>query len=126
MKKILIVFTIMFFAIKGMAQTVETSVSGSAVDEKNTPVEAATISLMRTKDSSIIKIAVSNKAGNFTFEGIPYGNYFIRISSVNFNTGNSAIFLISENNTTVLLNTLILQPVTKHLSAVVVTRHEQN
>ena len=121
MKKLLIVFTIMFFAIKGMAQTIETSVSGSTVDTKNTPVESATISLMKSKDSSIIKIAVSNKAGKFSFADIPYGNYFITISSVNFNTVNSAIFPISENNTTVLLDTLILQPVVKNLAAVVVT-----
>ena len=82
----------MFFAIKGMAQTIETSVSGSAVDTKNTPVESATISLMKSKDSSIIKIALSNKAGKFSFTGIPYGNYFITISSVNFNTVNSGIY----------------------------------
>ena len=69
MKKILIIFTIMFFAIKGMAQTIKTSVSGSAVDTKNAPVESATISLMKSKDSSIIKIAVSNKAGKFSFTG---------------------------------------------------------
>ena len=55
----------MFFAIKGMAQTIETAVSGTAVDTKHAPVESATISLMKSKDSSVIKIAVSNKAGKF-------------------------------------------------------------
>ena len=38
----------MFFAIKGMTQTIETAVSGSAVDTKNAPVESATISLMNS------------------------------------------------------------------------------
>lgn len=42
MKRILIIFAIMFFAIKGVAQTIETSVSVRAVDIKNAPVEAAT------------------------------------------------------------------------------------
>ena len=111
----------MFFAIKGMAQTIETAVSGSAVDIKHAPVESATISLMKSKDSSVIKIAVSNKAGRFSFTGIPYGNYFITISSVNFNTVNSGVFPISENNTSALLDALILQPVAKNLEAVVVT-----
>ena len=121
MKKILTIFTIMFFAIKGMAQTIETSVSGSAVDTKNVPVESATISLMKSKDSSIIKIAVSNKAGKFSFTGIPYGNYFITVSSLNFNTVNSGIFPISENKNAALLDALILQPMAKNLAAVVVT-----
>jgi len=111
----------MFSAIKGMAQTIENSVSGSAVDTKNAPVESATISLMKSKDSSIIKIAVSNKAGKFSFTGIPYGNYFITVSSVNFNTVNSGVFPISENNTAALLDASILQPVAKNLAAVVVT-----
>ncbi|MBC7745184.1 MAG: carboxypeptidase regulatory-like domain-containing protein, partial [Flavobacterium sp.] len=121
MIKMLIISTIMFFAIKGMAQTIETSVSGSVVDTKNTPVESATISLMKSKDSSVIKIAVSNKAGKFSFTGIPYGNYFITVSSVNFNTVNSGIFPISENNTSALLDALILQLVPKNLDAVVIT-----
>ncbi len=34
----------MFFAIKGIAQTIETAVSGTTVDTKHAPVESATIS----------------------------------------------------------------------------------
>ena len=121
MKKLLLVFAIIFFAIKGMAQTIETTVSGSAVDIKNAPVESATISLMKSQDSSIIKIAVSNKIGKFSFTGIPYGNYFVTVTAVNFNTVSSGIFPISENDTSALLDALILQPVAKNLAAVVVT-----
>ncbi len=121
MKKILIVFAIAAFAFKGRAQTTETTVSGSAVDTKNAPVESASISLMMQKDSSIIKIAVSNKEGKFSFSSIPFGNYFISISAVNFNTANSALFSISEKNTSFILNTFILPPMSKNLAAVVVT-----
>ena len=111
----------MFFAIKGMAQTIETAVSGTAVDTKHAPIESATISLMKSKDSSVIKIALSNKAGKFSFAGIPYGNYFIAVSSVNFSSVNSDIFSISENNTSAVIDALILQPVAKNIAAVVVT-----
>ena len=121
MKKLLIVFTIMFFAIKCMAQTNETIVSGSAVDTKNAAVESATISLMKLKDSSIIKIAVSDKEGKFSFIGIPFGSYFITISAVSFAKTNSPVFMISENNTTVRLGALVLKEIPKNLSAVVVT-----
>jgi len=111
----------MFFAIKGMAQTIETAVSGTAVDTKHAPIESATISLMKSKDSSVIKIALSNKAGKFSFAGIPYGNYFITVSSVNFSSVNSDMFSITENNTAALLDALILEPVAKNIAAVVVT-----
>ena len=121
MKKIVVILTIALFAIKAMAQTIETTVSGSALDTRNTPVESASISLMKSKDSSIVKIAVSGKAGRFSFTGIPYGNYFITISSVNFITANSATFSIGENNKTVIIDTLTLHPLAKNLAAVVVT-----
>lgn len=121
MKKILIVFTIMFFAIKGMAQTAETSVSGSTVDTKNALVESATISLIKSKDSSIIKIAVSDKEGNFSFTGVPFGSYFITISTVSFAKTSSPVFMVSENTKKVKLGALILQELPKNLSAVVVS-----
>jgi iron complex outermembrane receptor protein len=121
MKKLLIVFITLVLAIKGIAQTIETSVSGSTADTKNVPFESATISLMKSKDSSIIKIAVSDKAGKFSFTGISFGSYFITTSAVSFAKTNSPVFIISENNTTIRVGTLILQELPKNLSAVVVT-----
>ena len=120
MKKILIVFITMVFAIKSMAQTSETTVSGSVVDTKDTPVESATISLMNAMDSSVTKLNVSDKAGNFLFSAVPYGNYFITISSVNFETGNSPFFSLSEKNISVRLDTVVLQSIAKKLATVVI------
>ncbi len=39
--------------------------SGGVVDYKKKPVEAAIISLMKAADSSVFKISVTDKAGNF-------------------------------------------------------------
>jgi iron complex outermembrane receptor protein len=121
MKRIIIVFVIIVFAIKCMAQTAAPTVYGSVVDTKNAPVESATISLSKSKDSSIIKIAVSDKTGKFSFTGIPYGDYFITVSSVNFSTVNSSIFVVSANNPFVILDPFTLQSFAKNLAAVVVT-----
>lgn len=104
-----------------MGQTNETSVSGIAVDTKNVLVESATISLMKSKDSSIIKIAVTDKDGKFSFTGIPFGSYFITISAISFVKTNSPVFMISETNTMVRLGVLILQELPNNLAAVVVT-----
>ncbi len=104
-----------------MAQTAETSVSGSTVDTKNALVESATISLIKSKDSSIIKIAVSDKEGNFSFTGVPFGSYFITISTVSFAKTSSPVFMVSENTKKVKLGALVLQELPKNLSAVVVS-----
>ena len=102
MQKLLLVFITLVFAIKGKAQTIETTVSCSTVDTKNMPVESASISLMKSKDSSIIRIAVSDKVGKFSLTGISFGSYFIRTRAVSFAKTNSPVFIISKNNTTYL------------------------
>ncbi|MDN3656738.1 TonB-dependent receptor [Ferruginibacter paludis] len=125
MKKLPIIFITFILAIKSIGQTNETSVSGSTLDTKNIPVESATASLLKSKDSSIIKIAVSDKEGKFSFTGIPFGSYFITITTVSFAKTNSPAFMISENNSTVRLGTLILQELPKKLAAVVITGKKQ-
>ncbi len=48
MKKVFTILLIQsIFLVHGFAQTPQISVSGSVVDDKNKPVEAATISLMK-------------------------------------------------------------------------------
>ena len=125
MKKLLLFFITFVLAVKSMSQTNESIVSGSAVDTKKLPVESATISLMRLKDSSVIKIAVSDKAGKFAFTSIPFGSYFTTISAVSFAKTNSPLFVIAENNTAIMLGALMLQELPKNLSAVVVTSKKQ-
>lgn len=120
MKKILIIFITILFVNNGMAQTSTPTVSGKVVDVKNAPVESATISLLNAMDSSVIKLDVSDKAGKFLFAGIPYGNYFITISSVNFSTANSPLFTISPIHPSVILDTFTLHGLAKNLAAVVV------
>ena len=65
MQKLLLVFITLVFAIKGKAQTIEISVSGSKVYTKNLPVEPITISLMKSKESATIRIDVTDKSEIF-------------------------------------------------------------
>ncbi len=121
MKKIIIILAAVFFVATTMAQTITTNVNGIIVDTKNKAVESATVSLFKLKDSAVVKIAVSDKAGKFSFARIPYESYFIKASSVNFNTSNSSVFTVSANNTSIIIDNFVLQPAPKNLSAVVVT-----
>ena len=91
MKKLLIVFITFVLTIKGMSQTKETIVTGSTLDTKNVPVESATIFFIRQKDSSIIKIAVSDKSGRFVFTDMPFGSYFTTISAISFTDRKSVV-----------------------------------
>jgi hypothetical protein len=86
MKKILIGLVVMISAFRVIAQSSQISISGLVTDNKKNRVESATVSLLNAKDSSVIKLVISDKAGKYSFEGIAYGEYFITISSVNFNS----------------------------------------
>lgn len=96
MKKIITVLIVLTLMIKGFAQSAETSISGSVTDTKNAPVATATISLMKAKDSSLAKISVTDKSGKFSFTGIPYGTYYVAVSSVNIIEINIIYFHFTE------------------------------
>ncbi|MCA6440906.1 MAG: outer membrane beta-barrel protein [Sediminibacterium sp.] len=121
MKKILLALLTIIIVMKSTAQTTETNVNGGIIDTKNLPVESATISLLKTKDSSVVKIGISDKEGKFSFTNTPLGSYFITISAVGFTTTTSPAFSLSDANRTVKLGILILKEVPKNLTAVVVT-----
>ncbi len=72
-------------------------ISGSIKSADDKAIDAATISLLKAKDSSIVKISVSDKAGNFEFENIKAGNYFLTAEAVGYNKYTStAIVLTAE------------------------------
>ncbi len=103
------------------AQTPQTLISGSVVDDKKKPVEAATISLMKAADSSMFKISVTDKGGKFSFQNIPFGNYYINASAINYSKLNSEVFKLNEASLTKDIDAIILQAGTKTLSTVTVT-----
>ena len=67
----LIILMISVLSIDSQAQTRPGTVSGSVIDGNSKTIESATITLLRSKDSSVAKISVASKTGQFLFEGVP-------------------------------------------------------
>ena len=59
-------------------------ITGTVKAQDNKPVDAATVSLLKAKDSSIIKIAVTDKSGLFAFEKIKTDNYLLQVDAIGF------------------------------------------
>lgn len=58
-------------------------VTGSIKDGGNQKViDAATVSLLKAQDSSLVKSAITDQAGNFFFENVKDGNYLVMASSI--------------------------------------------
>lgn len=108
------------FAFSGRAQNAG-KVTGSVIDGSQKTIEAATISLLKAKDSSALKFAVAGTDGYFTFDNIADGQYLVSVTAVGHQAGFSPLFEINATNRTVELKTIELVPVSKSLGSVTVT-----
>lgn len=102
------------------AQSGNGKISGTIIDGGVKTIESATISLHRTKDSTVAKMAVANKEGKFEFDGIAAGRYFVSVSAVGHSKGFSETIEISETNNNIVLKTIELVPQAKSLGGVTV------
>ena len=122
MRKFLtVLIAILTLSFASQAQKESGRVSGRVIDGNTKTIESATITLLRSKDSSVAKISIANKDGNFVFENISEGKYLVSISAVGHIKGYSESFEISPSNASVTLKTIELIPASKELSNVSVT-----
>lgn len=120
MKKIMYMLAVLIFtgfSFQGFSQEAAT-ISGSVKDAQSKNLESATISLLKATDSSMVKIAVADKAGRFNFQQIPAGSYLVHITAAGHQGTYSKIEI---DNATVTLPEFVLQPLAKSLGGVTVS-----
>lgn len=61
-------------------------VSISVFNDQKIPVENATIELLKSKDSALVKTALTDKNGLAEFENISFNSYLIKITATGWNT----------------------------------------
>jgi len=94
MKKII---TLIAILITTLSHSWAQKITGIVKDEQDKSVSGASVSLKRAKDSSLVKLGVSNTTGNYEFVNIPSGKYFVSVSHVGKMTQNSAVIEVSGN-----------------------------
>ncbi|HEY4197958.1 MAG TPA: outer membrane beta-barrel family protein [Mucilaginibacter sp.] len=106
-----------------LAQTAQqsASISGSLTDEQGKPMMYATASLISAKDSSLIKGAISNEQGVYTFDHIKEGQYIIKASTVGYEKAVSQPVTVTDNASTVKVPQIKMLPNAHSLSTVNVT-----
>ena len=73
----LTVFGLTASAFTASAQTAITGKVKGAVSSNQKPAESASVSLLKAKDSSVVKLAVSDKSGQFEIDNIKAGKYLL-------------------------------------------------
>jgi outer membrane receptor protein involved in Fe transport len=82
-KKILFFNLFILFSVATFAQTNTGSISGRITDGGDQKIiDAATVSLYKNADSSLVKINITDKEGNFQFQHIAPGKYYLLATSI--------------------------------------------
>jgi outer membrane receptor protein involved in Fe transport len=103
------------------AQNKTGKITGVITDANAQPVESATASLQRAKDSVLVKVAVSDKYGLFEFENIRDGEYFVTVSAVGFIKTGSKRFTVSSSTVYKIPSFQLKRSDAKTLGSVTVT-----
>jgi len=107
--------TTMSFAVQAQTGKVNGTVNGS-----QKAVEAASIGVLRAKDSAVVKLAVTDKTGQFEVEKLAAGKYLVVIQSVGYAKYYSEAFELT-NGQVYTLKPVTLVNASKELQAVVVS-----
>ena len=96
------IFTLLVFVLLGFTVDAQSSkISGSINDEQGKALSSTTVSLLKAKDSSLVKVSLSDKTGQYEFINIKDGNYFIATSTVGFSKKSSQPFEVKGSDISV-------------------------
>src|SRR4051794_10478695 len=104
---ILVPFLLMLSA-SSMAQS-SSKVTGHITDNNNKPLASVTVSLLKAKDSGLVKAAVSDGAGKFELPVNNHGRYLLSYSLVGYENKFSSVFEVTEGQA-VNVNSVALSP----------------
>jgi iron complex outermembrane recepter protein len=94
-----VLFLLTFIATTLLSQAQE--ITGFARDEAGNAITGATVSLLKAKDSSIVKLALTKTNGAYSFAGIKEGNYKVLITHVGYQAAFSDLLVLSSVNLSV-------------------------
>jgi hypothetical protein len=111
----------LLFSISSFANAQSGKISGLIKAIDNKPIDAATVSLLKSKDSSLVKIAVTDKSGGFVFESINTGMYLIQVEAIGFDKLLSELIELTNDKPAVIAREMKLASASKMLNDVSVT-----
>jgi iron complex outermembrane recepter protein len=117
----LLIVLFSLFSLIAQAQNKGTRINGSVIDGSSKTIESATIALHTAKDSSVLKFAVADKTGKYSFPDVVTGNYFISVTAVGHDKGFSEPIIVDGNTSEINLKTIELVPQAKSIAGVTIT-----
>lgn len=119
--KLIILATIILTALNlaAFAQNGTSSITGKVGDAGRAAIQAATVTLLKAKDSALVKVSVSDKTGHFEFENIPAGKYLLLVSAVGHTKKYTPVFEVA--GASVAVAPVVLTGESREMKAVTIT-----
>jgi len=121
MRKIFTLLTCILLSAIVFSQTKLGKITGVITDETQKPIQSASVSLLRAKDSSLVKTAITNKEGKYEFETISEGKFLLAVSSIGFQKKFGPSLEITAAKSSFNAETISLSAETKSMQEVTVT-----
>jgi len=87
------------FSLNTYAQQKSTAtISGSVVDQQQKPMDYATVSLLKAKDSALVKGALTDGKGQYKIAGVTTGQYLVSVSMIGYQKSFSKPFTLNQAN----------------------------
>ncbi|KAA6438906.1 outer membrane beta-barrel protein [Dyadobacter flavalbus] len=112
-----LLFILMCVATSAMSQF---RVKGRIYEKADQGAAYATIALVASKDSSVIKGAVSDESGAFEIDNLVRGSYLINVQYVGFQKKWSSLITLSDSSAMVDVGNITLEESTQNLAEVTV------
>ena len=94
------------------------SVSGFVLDAQQKPLDYATVTLLKAKDSTLVKGALTDDKGRYQFANVAAGSYLVSASVINYKKAFSKPVTISADNAVFTIEKLVLMAGSQQLKGV--------
>ncbi|AUD01531.1 outer membrane beta-barrel protein [Spirosoma pollinicola] len=94
------------------------TVNGQVGSVAGKPLEFTTMMLLKANDSTLVKGAISDVDGKYTFENVGAGNYLIAAQQIGYRKTYSAPFAVDETHPAVFMPAITMSDETKNLTEV--------
>ncbi|HOZ51173.1 MAG TPA: TonB-dependent receptor [Chitinophagaceae bacterium] len=105
----IIAFLILISLSSFAAKKSSIEISGTIKDDKNSPIQFATILLLNSQDSSLVKGDLTDIKGEFNFDQVQEGSYLLSATNVGYEKYYSAVFSVNQTNNQVSRNIILKQ-----------------
>ena len=121
MRTLTILSLLQFLFLVSFAQERNGKIDGMVKDGDGKVLDAVTVSILKQTDSSLVKIALTDKSGSFVFDHIATGKYFLSVSHVGYENWYGSPFELDNISSVISHIDISLRTATNSLGTVTVT-----